>query len=100
MSNPQKAAPAPAPKAPEPSKEPVSGSTPPNELPSIEVSVPQEVPVVKIDAAPARDKMTTVVPRKTLTTVRIGPLNFSFRQGVKVSVPTEIVPYLREKDIV
>ena len=58
--------------------------------------VPEEPPIA---VTPVEERMVTVVPRRSINTVRIGNEYYSFLQGVAQSVPASVRDHLKEKGI-
>jgi len=70
------------------------------EKPEVE-AVPIVVQEVKPMAVMSKGKvMVEVIPRRDLPKVRIGKSLFCFRRGIRVNIPEEIIPHLKEKGII
>lgn len=55
---------------------------------------------VRVKAAPSEEGIAIIRPLKDLRRVRIGRVWYSFVRGKPVRVPREIVPHLKDKEII
>lgn len=71
----------------------VPGAVPP----VVTVTEPEPIPVQE---AASPEKMVTVTPRVTITSVRIGNDWYSFLKGTPVKVPASVRAHLEEKGVI
>lgn len=69
-----------------------------SDVPSVEVS--EDTPSVLLVAPPEQEKMTTIKPRKTIVSCRIGGAYYQFIKGTPVKVPSAICAHLEQKGII
>ncbi len=65
--------------------------------PTVTVTKAEEVAPVEVVVQP---KTVKVTPRKSITSVRIGPKYYSFKAGVTIEIPADMRDHLVEKDII